>query len=162
MDAGEAREELESLGREGFAERYGRFFLVLTDPDALESFADFVNTASREAHQITSGRSPLDEVDLRPLKPRQTTAPRITVGREGDVDVKLGHRSVSKLHAWFTTNGGLLSVTDARSKNGTWLNEAPLSPEKPRPVDVGDTLRFGSVAATIWGLDDLLAALERG
>lgn len=159
MDVGEARSELESLGTEGFAERYGRFYLVLTDADSLESFAGFVNTESRAAGDLSRGRK-LDAIDLLPIAPRQKNAPRITVGRDADADLPLRHRNVSKLHAWFTVAGGLLSLTDGRSKNGTWLNGAALAPERPVPVDVGDTLRFGSIAATVWGLADLLAALE--
>ncbi|HEY7956508.1 MAG TPA: FHA domain-containing protein [Polyangia bacterium] len=160
MDVGEVRAELESLGTEGFAERYGRFYLVLTDADSLESFAGFVNTESRAADDLSRGRK-LDAIELLPIVPRQKNTLRVTVGREGDVDLPLGHRNVSKLHAWFTIAGGLLSLTDGRSKNGTWLNGAALDSDRPVPVDVGDTLRFGSVAATVWGFTDLLAALEK-
>lgn len=158
MDAVEVKDELESLGVEGFVHAYGKFFLVLTEPEALDAMAGFVNTASREAHDFGSGRR-LDGVDIRPLVPRQKGADRITVGRE-DADVELPHRKVSKQHAYFRVSGGLLSLADAGSKNGTWLNGAQLGANEQRPVDVGDTVNFGSLAATIWGIDDLLAAVR--
>jgi hypothetical protein len=158
MDVDEVRGELESLGQDGFVKRYGKFFLVLTDPDALESFAGFVNTASREAHEITSKKSKMADVDIRPLI--SVTSPgRVTIGRE-DADISLSHKKVSKVHAYFNVDGGLPSVEDAGSKNGTWVNGKMLSPNRPVPVDVGDELNFGSVVATLWSLDDLMAAVD--
>lgn len=160
MDIGEVRAELESLGEEDFVARHGRFFLVLTDPDALDSVAGFVDTQSRGGQEIASG-PPLEGVDVLPIVARSKNAPRVTVGREGDVDLRLPHRNVSKLHAWFVVQGGLLSLADGRSKNGTWQNGAALAPGKLVPVDVGDTLRFGQVAATVWGVSDLIAAAKK-
>jgi hypothetical protein len=159
MDVDEVRGELESLGHDGFVQRYGKLFLVLTDPDSLESFAGFVNTASREAHEITARRTKLADVDIRPLVSRRRGDARVIIGRE-DADISLPHKKVSKVHAYFTVDGGLPSVEDAGSKNGTWINGRMLSPNRPVPVDVGDEMAFGSVAATLWSLDDLLAAVD--
>jgi hypothetical protein len=161
MDVDEVRGELEALGNEGFVQRYGRYFLVLTEPEAVDDFASFVNTASREAHDITSGKS-LASVDVRPLVARKKGVDRITVGRDDESDIAIVNRKISKLHASFTVSGGLLSLSDAGSKNGTWLNSAPLASGEQRPVDVGDTVNFGSVSATIWGIDDLIAAVGTG
>src|SRR5436305_8444305 len=111
MDVDEVRGELESLGQDGFVKRYGRFFLVLTDPGALESFAGFVNTASREAHEITSKKSKLADVDIRALVSAKK-ANRVIIGRE-EADISLSHKKVSKVHAYFTVDGGLPSVEDA-------------------------------------------------
>lgn len=158
MDVDEVREELEALGNEGFIQQYGRLYLVLTDPDAVDDFASFVNTATREAHEIPGGRI-LASVDVRPLIPRKKGGDRISVGREDDADIALVNRKISKVHAIFRFSGGLLSICDAGSKNGTWLNSAPLASGEYRPVDVGDTVNFGSVSATIWGIDDLIAAV---
>jgi pSer/pThr/pTyr-binding forkhead associated (FHA) protein len=158
MDVDEVRGELEDLGQETFIQRYGRFFLVLTDPDSLDEFASFVNTASREAHEITSGTR-MDHVDIRPILPRKKGAVRVTVGRE-DADIELVHRKVSKLHASFVPAGGIMSLIDEGSKNGTWVNGKMLPPEQQVPIDVGDTLAFGSIGATLWGIEDLLAAVK--
>jgi pSer/pThr/pTyr-binding forkhead associated (FHA) protein len=156
MDGDEVRDELAGLGRDGFAKRFGRFFLVLTSAEEQDEFASFVNTATRDANEIASGDR-LQNVDVRPIQGRRATS--ITVGRE-DADIVIRHGKVSKHHATFTISGGLLSLADAGSKNGTWLN-GHLLDASGRPVDVGDTINFGSVNATIWGLDDLLAACQK-
>ncbi len=158
MDVDEVRGELEELGQAGFLERYGRFFLVLTDPESLDDFAEFVNTASREAHEITGGKR-MEAVDIRALLPRKKASPRVTVGRE-DADIELVHRKVSKHHATFIPTGGMLSLVDEGSKNGTWVNGKVLTAHQQVSIDVGDTLNFGSIAATIWGIEDLLAAVK--
>jgi hypothetical protein len=159
MDMGEVKIELDELGHDGFVQRYGRFFLVLTNPDDLESFAGFVNTASRDSSEILEGRGKMQDVDIRPLVAAHAGSEggRVTIGREG-ADVELASKKVSKLHAVFTLPGGLPSLADTGSKNGTWLNGRILAPNQAVPVDVGDTITFGSVAATLWGIEDLLAA----
>jgi hypothetical protein len=155
----EVKGELEALGRDGFAERHGRWFLVLTAPDALDSFAEFVNTASRDSQDILSGKRELDEVDIFPLCPKDGA--EVSIGREG-ADVVLPSGKISKLHAVFAMGGGLPSLRDSGSKNGTWLNGARLPAGRAVPVDVGDTIQFASVSATLWSIDDLLAAIASG
>jgi hypothetical protein len=155
----EVRSELEALGRDGFATRHGKWFLVLTAPDALDSFAEFVNTASRDSQDILSGKSELDEVDIFALQP--SNGSEVTIGREG-ADVVLPSGKISKLHAVFAMGGGLPSLSDAGSKNGTWLNGIKLQHGRAVPVDVGDTIQFASVSATLWSIDDLVAAVTHG
>jgi hypothetical protein len=152
----EVRGELESLGRDGFAERHGRWFLVLTAPDALDSFAEFVNTASRDSQDILSGKRDLDDIDIFPLRGKSDSD--VTIGRDG-ADVVLPSGKISKVHAVFAMGGGLPSLSDSGSKNGTWLNGTRLSAGRAVPVDVGDTIQFASVSATLWSIDDLCAAV---
>lgn len=156
MHVDEVRGELESLGRDGFAERHGRWFLVLTAPDALDSFAEFVNTASRDSQDILSGKRDLDDIDIFPLRGKSDSD--VTIGRDG-ADVVLPSGKISKVHAVFAMGGGLPSLSDSGSKNGTWLNGSKLSAGRAVPVDVGDTIQFASVSATLWSIDDLCAAV---
>ena len=156
MHVDEVRGELESLGRDGFAERHGRWFLVLTAPDALDSFAQFVNTASRDSQDVLSGKRDLDDVDIFPL--RGKSGSEVTIGRDG-ADVVLPSGKISKVHAVFAMGGGLPSLSDSGSKNGTWLNGSKLPAGRAVPVDVGDTIQFASVSATLWSIDDLCAAV---
>lgn len=151
------RSELESLGRDGFAKRFGRWFLVLTAADAIDSFADFVNTASRESEDILAGKGDLEDVDIFPLVPKRGAD--VTIGREG-ADVALPSAKISKVHAVFAMGGGLPSLSDSGSKNGTWLNGSRLPAGRAVPVDVGDTIQFASVSATLWSIDDLVAAVS--
>ncbi|HEX8952872.1 MAG TPA: FHA domain-containing protein [Polyangia bacterium] len=159
MHVDEVRGELESLGREGFAKRFGRWFLVLTAPDALDSFAEFVNTASRDSQDVLSGKRDLEDVDIFPLVPSRGS--EVIIGREG-ADVPLPSGKISKVHAVFAMGGGLPSLSDSGSKNGTWLNGARLPAGRAVPVDVGDTIQFASVSATLWSIDDLIAAVSGG
>jgi hypothetical protein len=158
MDVGEVRDELDALGRDGFVAKHGRFFLVFTDEAALGDFADFVNTATRDANEIAS-KGGLDQADVQPIRPIRAGEEQVSVGREADVSIQ--HRKVSKVHAWFSVTGGLLQLADAGSKNGTWLNGRALKPHQWVPVDVGDTINLGSLSATVWGIDDLMAAVQK-
>jgi hypothetical protein len=152
--------ELSSLGREKFHARYGIYYLVFAEAELLDDAADFVNTASREAHEIAGARRA--ELDVRPLPLgiRKGTG-RITVGRDKKCDVAIQHARVSSLHAVFSLGGGLLLIADAASKNGTRLNGVKLKANQPTPIDAGDTVLFGPVSATLWGLDDVIAATRR-
>jgi pSer/pThr/pTyr-binding forkhead associated (FHA) protein len=151
---GDLAEELETLGRPAFEKRYGKHFLVFPDGDVIDDFAEFVNTASRVSSDVLAGRT--GDAEVHPL-----AKPRITVGRRRDCDIPVAHKRVSSLHAVFLLGGGLLCVADARSKNGTQVNGHALVPDQPTPVDAGDIIQFGPVSATLWGLEDLLAASRR-
>jgi FHA domain-containing protein len=152
---GELADELESMGRPSFEKRYGRHFLVFPDDSQISNVSEFVNTASRQGSDILAGRG--KDLDVHPL-----AKSRITLGRREDCDIQLRHQKVSSLHAIIHHGGGLLFVADASSKNGTQVNGHPLAPDKPTPIDAGDILQFGPVQATVWGLDDLLAAVAVG
>jgi pSer/pThr/pTyr-binding forkhead associated (FHA) protein len=74
---------------------------------------------------------------------------RVSVGRAPNKDIVLRHSSVSKFHAWFEVDeSGSFFVTDAGSKNATWLNGVPIVAPLA-PVGPGDSLRFGAVDATL-------------
>ncbi|MCE9673514.1 FHA domain-containing protein [Myxococcus stipitatus] len=71
----------------------------------------------------------------------------ITVGRTGNNDVVLDDGSVSRFHAWFARDearSGIL-LTDAGSKNGSFLGGVRLTPRKPVLLEDGARLRFGQV-----------------
>jgi hypothetical protein len=80
----------------------------------------------------------------------------ITLGRARNNDVPITDISVSKLHAWIRRgdNGrfdsGDFSITDAGSRNGTFVNGLAVSRE-PHPLPVGARLRLGLVE--FWFVD---------
>jgi hypothetical protein len=86
---------------------------------------------------------------------------RISVGRALNKDIVLRDSSVSKLHAWFELHDGLdFSLTDAGSKNRTYVNGEPLVARQPFPLSPGDTIRFGTVATLLCEADALWSAIH--
>ncbi len=71
-----------------------------------------------------------------------TLGPRTTLGRDVSSDVHLPDRRVSRLHASveYTDEGFVLR--DHESKNGTWLNGAPV--DGPRLLHDGDEVSVAS------------------
>lgn len=71
----------------------------------------------------------------------------ITVGRTGNNDVVLDDGSVSRFHAWIARDEAQAAflLTDAGSKNGSWLGGVRLTPRKPVLLEDGVRLRFGQV-----------------
>jgi hypothetical protein len=69
----------------------------------------------------------------------------ITVGRSSNNDVVLKFQTVSKFHAYFTTeeNGKRHTLTDAGSTNGCLLNKRPLGEGEKVELTDGDTVNFG-------------------
>lgn len=69
------------------------------------------------------------------------------VGRDRDCDVYLSDASVSRRHARIRVARSTVIVEDLESKNGTLVNGKRIG--EPMPLVNGDTVTFGSVAATI-------------
>ena len=60
-------------------------------------------------------------------------------------DVSLEDESVSRFHAFFQNESGAWTLTDAESKNGTFVETVRLLPNKPYAVRDGMRLRFGDL-----------------
>ena len=161
MNLETVRAELDAKGESAFVRRYGQFFVVLTDAPSISDVASFVITSTRLGDEFKGKRRGHD-VDIRPLvkAPFPSEEQRITLGRDEKCDLAIAHARVSKVHAHFSLLGGLVSVVDIGSKNGTRVNGVPLEPGQPCPIDAGDTLEFGPVSATLWSAADVLAAVR--
>jgi len=84
-----------------------------------------------------------------PLLKRRDVEPtgRITVGRAQNSDVVLTEPSVSNHHAWFGSDAqGSLTIQDAGSKNGTWVNGRRLPRDEVAWVQPMDQIKFGSIS----------------
>ena len=84
-----------------------------------------------------------------PLLKRRAVEPltRITVGRAPNNDVVLQEPSVSNHHAWFGSDShGSLTIQDAGSKNGTWVNGRSIFATEVVWVQPMDQIMFGSVS----------------
>jgi pSer/pThr/pTyr-binding forkhead associated (FHA) protein len=65
------------------------------------------------------------------------------IGREGDIAVADGR--VSRRHAQVTNEGGVLTVEDLGSTNGTKVDGSPLSSGERRSLNGGEKISFGGV-----------------
>ncbi|MFO1095867.1 MAG: FHA domain-containing protein [Planctomycetaceae bacterium] len=64
-----------------------------------------------------------------------------TVGRGVSCDIVVNDNSVSRLHARLVLNGSVLSITDLRSQNGTFVDEERVHSSQVR---IGQVIRFGA------------------
>jgi pSer/pThr/pTyr-binding forkhead associated (FHA) protein len=67
---------------------------------------------------------------------------------EVDLSEKQGADTVSRIHAALEHIGGAYTLTDLNSTNATRINNKRLEPDKPTPINDGDTLQFGKVTCT--------------
>ncbi|MEJ7624954.1 MAG: FHA domain-containing protein [Pyrinomonadaceae bacterium] len=71
---------------------------------------------------------------------------RITIGRTAANDLVLDDPSVSKVHASLVVApGGVITVADTGSTNGTFIKGERMSYGKALPIASGETVRFGEV-----------------
>jgi serine phosphatase RsbU (regulator of sigma subunit) len=71
------------------------------------------------------------------------------VGRSGDADLRIDHPNVSRRHANLTVDGGVVTVTDLGSRNGTRVNGARIS--APTDLAPGSEVGFADVVLRLVG-----------
>lgn len=67
------------------------------------------------------------------------------IGKSAKVDVQIDKDTVSHLHARIEHQDGTYYIEDLNSTNGTYVNEELLSYKTRRPLQSGDSVRFGDV-----------------
>jgi hypothetical protein len=81
----------------------------------------------------------------------------ISIGRDTSHKIVLVHPSVSASHAQLTV-GTELSLRDTKSRNGTFVNGAPIKGSVP--LKVGDRIKFGAVQTVLCSADHLWYAVR--
>jgi two-component system, NtrC family, response regulator AtoC len=66
---------------------------------------------------------------------------RLTIGRANDASVQIESERVSRVHARITRRGDEVTIEDARSRNGTWVNGEQIT--SPRRLRSGDEIAIG-------------------
>lgn len=86
----------------------------------------------------------------------------ITVGRIESNDIILDDVSVSRFHAFFQRDEkkGEWTVSDADSRNGTWVNEVQVKKNEHVVVRDGDAVRLGEVAVRFFLPNGFIHFLE--
>lgn len=138
-----------SMSVEEFAASHPGHYLiteaVLQDDASWRSFKTSAVAAVKPGQQRAA-------LAVAPVVKRDQTNPyswMITIGRTRNNDIVLSDVSISKLHAWIrrrTEDDGteVFTVTDAGSRNGTFVNANPLRGDTGR-LPVGARLRLGQV-----------------
>ena len=80
----------------------------------------------------------------------------LTIGREEGSDIKLDDLTVSHNHALVRSHGGVATIEDLRSTNGTTVNGAVIS--RPVRIAAGDLIMVGAVELLV---DDYQADQRR-
>ncbi len=89
----------------------------------------------------------------------------ITVGRGSESDIRLNDKSVSRRHLEIVRKEDKYFIKDLKSKNGTYVNDEQVKPEKPleirqgQPVAIGKTM-FCLVEAHLGEDEDLTTLLD--
>ncbi len=87
----------------------------------------------------------LRDAEVYGLKKRQAGfAETIMIGRSSSNDVVVNHPSLSKLHARVRTSAEGLVLSDADSKNGTWVNGERLRARDTHLLKHGDEVTLGA------------------
>lgn len=71
----------------------------------------------------------------------------VTVGRADNNDIVIEHASVSKFHAFFKHDGGIWTVRDAPSLNGTTVDGE--AADRATPIHTGQVVAFGDVVEAV-------------
>ncbi len=155
------------------AERYGSAFLLrqggagtLAPSIAVMQTLAGVNGLSHTTRD-EPGRNLLD-YNVYPIRKAGTSrfgGDYIGVGRGANNDIIVEDASISKFHAFIVQEATGFSLSDAGSRNGTFVNDERVgSYRDSRPVALhdGDRVRLGEVRLTYFAADSLWRLLQRG
>ena len=86
----------------------------------------------------------------------------VTIGRVETNDIAIDDASVSRFHAWLQHDerANAWFLTDAESKNGTWLDEVKLAPSARTKLKDGSVIRVGDVQTTFMMPERVLAYVK--
>jgi pSer/pThr/pTyr-binding forkhead associated (FHA) protein len=85
---------------------------------------------------------------------------RLTIGRTKDCDLRIDHRSVSRLHAALVAGENIL-VEDLGSANGTRVSGRRLAPHRPEPLPSGAIVEIGVATLVVRGGGRFSATMPR-
>lgn len=87
----------------------------------------------------------------------------VTIGRVESNDIVLEDDSVSRFHAFlkFDEKGQSWFLTDADSKNGTWVDGVKMQPSERRIIQDGARMRLGDAELKFLLSSTLIAMLEK-
>lgn len=165
VTAGELARHAAALEREPFALRFpGPWLVALGDARSHGSSGRFITVAESDRQSTPSDMRIGADATAWAVVKRTSTFPRkILVGRAPNNDVVLPYPSLSKLHAFFALESGRLTLTDAGSKNGTYVNDQPVPAAGGVAIEDHDVVRFGAaVRVAVLSAEALYDAARAG
>ena len=161
------RSKVQGLSGQRFADRFPTPFLLIERhvKETASGFSTISLNRKDVVSAATEAESAYDEPRVYLVKKtnRNSFQNMISIGRSSNCDIVIDHASISKLHAYFKAEvSGDFSITDAGSKNRTFIEEFPLVENKPIPIKSGHSVRFGeSIRGTFFLPTDFHAFLEK-
>lgn len=155
-------EDLKGLGRDAFAARYGPGFLLFNVADVRGREDMKATTLEPRPEGVVSDDTTAPTTFSVYAIYSDPDAERVSVGRVSQADIVVADQSVSSTHAYFLRSStGALSLVDAGSKNGTFVDEVLVPATgrgEPTPLGHRHAVRFGSVSLVYLDLDALADA----
>ncbi len=76
----------------------------------------------------------------------------VTIGRVESNDIAIDDASVSRFHAWLQHDdrANAWFLTDAESKNGTWVDAVKIAPNTRTKLSDGSVIRLGDVKTNFY------------
>ena len=84
----------------------------------------------------------------------------VTVGRAPTCDIPVNDATLSQIHLQLMHGPGGWTVRDAGSRNGSWLEAAPLTAGTPFALTSGAKLRTGQVMLTYYSPGGMFARIK--
>ncbi len=73
-----------------------------------------------------------------------------TVGRGSESDIRLSDKSVSRKHLEIVREEDKYFIKDLKSKNGTYVNDEQIKPEKPLEIEQGQPVAMGKTLFCVY------------
>jgi tetratricopeptide (TPR) repeat protein len=138
-----------SLTRLEFARAFECPFLVAIgakEPPRDKTFLDEDTLVGKRPEPSLPGDNDDGPPHVLPLRKSSTELPTaITLGRSAKADVVIDDQLVSKIHALLRSTGSRFELSDAGSRNGTWVGHQRVE-HTPVKLQPGDVLTFGRAA----------------
>lgn len=146
-------DDARSLSPEGFEEKFGTGFLMVTAANLNGNRSVSGTELLLDEESDVGGQTASLAVVVYPLRPRaETPGHLVMLGRDPGQDVVVPDPSVSRIHAFAKREpNGTFVVQDMGSSNGTTVNGQSVAPRGAGAATLlkpGDTLRMGQVEFT--------------
>jgi pSer/pThr/pTyr-binding forkhead associated (FHA) protein len=136
-----------------FETQCGKAMLMVRGSSAPSRIDQSMNTMPGASGDLPTGDTVITLIPL--VKSDRNTFNFISVGRTGNNDVVLIDTTLSKFHAFFREENGVITLMDAGSRNGTTVDGVAVPVRgngDPVVLNQISEIRFGSVAASFMPL----------